>query len=425
MEFWHRVQIAPPIDRCLHLCLLLPQQAQRDQIMGSHQVLWDLYGQVKVRQRDPRSPATSGVAATNALPAFRTSFLNNPVVLMARIVRHKVPVSAVEVGVQTTSAIFRHQLRPGLQPHCYHDKTNLSDKTLSHPLALIFSPTAPPVVLPPLTMERTILVGVIVAGEKVPTEVPTEVPRGAQRGDPPDTGRVALIATIAVLLEAISRLQVPRPLGAIVTGHLEEAKSRRVSIEVGVEWVLGQAPGHLRLIWVGEKRVVVAETAIWVPRSGVGEARATGGKWKTGARGGGEEMARGVIEAMRGNGARVGGSEGEAEKIPGWGLVTGRGVGGGCSRCRGDRVDGDDLGRIRPVLAVLHERLGKGMESFSCVLLRGDPDVRGARGSADFSLFSSAVASEGSCGGNSQKMRTWLRGSLRGLGYVASSLRSG
>jgi hypothetical protein len=274
------------------------------------------------------------------LPAFRTFFLNNPVALMARIVLHKVPVSAVEVGVQTISAILRHRLRPGLQPHCYHDKTNIYDKTLSHPLALIFSPTAPPVVPTPLTMERTILVGVIVAGEKVPTEVP----RGAQRGDPPDTGRVALIAMIAVLLEATSRHQVLRPLGTIVTGHLEEAKSRRVSIEVGVEWVLVQAPGHLRLIWVGEKRVVVGGTAIWVPRSGIGEARATGGKWKTGARGGAEEMARGVIEAMSGTGARVGGSEGEAETIPGWGSVTGRGVGGGCSLCRGDRVDGDDVG---------------------------------------------------------------------------------
>lgn len=38
-------------------------------------------------------------------------------------------------------------------------------------------------------------------------------------------------------------------------------------------------------------------------------------------------------------------------------------------------------------------------------------------------LFSSAVASEGSCGGNS--LRRCGLGSLRGLGYVASSLRSG
>jgi hypothetical protein len=50
----------------------------------------------------------------------------------------------------------------------------------------------------------------------------------------------------------------------------------------------------------------------------------------------------------------------------------------------------------------LHKRSRKGMEPFSCVLLRGDLDVRGARGSADFSLFS---ASEGSCGGSPPKMQ--------------------
>ena len=236
--------------------------------MGNHRVLWDLRGPTRVRRQDPRSLATNGVAVTNALLAFRMFFLNNQAALMAQIVFPKAQVSAVEVDVQTTLPMLLRLSRLDLQRHCYHDQTNLHDKTLSHLLVLISLPTAPPVVLTPLTMEMKTLIGAAVAGAKVQRE--------ARRGDLPDTGRVVRTAVTAILLQAIFRLQVSHRVHAIMIGPIVEGKSSLVSIEAGVEWVLVRVPGRLQLTSVGERRAVVGEIAIWVLKTGIGGARATG-----------------------------------------------------------------------------------------------------------------------------------------------------
>lgn len=205
-------------------------------------------------------------------------------------------------------------------------------------------------------MEKRTLIGVAAAGGKVRRE--------AQRGDPPDTGRVARIAKIAILLQAISSLQVFRLLVATVIGHIGEAKSLRVSIGAEVEWVLVRVPARLQLTWAGERRVVVEEIAIWVPRTEIGEARAIGGKWRIGVQVGEEEMA---IEGMSGRGGREGESVGGEVKIPGWATEMGRGVGGGCSLSVTELI-GDDLGTKSPCFTLTRYQRG-GIENFFCVFI--------------------------------------------------------